>query len=161
MSTSTHGEHGRSTLIALIVIAVIAVGAYVLLAGSDIQPTPPANNDGSPPANDTPDPRQPGTTTPPDDPDAGNGVETEREFPTKVVYTTDMGSDEEPYRTDCQERGGTFNECGSICSPDADMCAEVCAYTCDDIPTNGTGEGTTTNDENSAATSSPSDPDAQ
>jgi len=52
-------------------------------------------------------------------------------FPTKIVYGTSQTSDVEYYERDCERRGGTFNECGTPCEPDAEICATVCAYTCD------------------------------
>jgi len=52
-------------------------------------------------------------------------------FPGKIVYTTDSTADPTPFQKDCAERGGVFNACGSICPPDAEMCATVCAYTCE------------------------------
>lgn len=59
-------------------------------------------------------------------------VEIISEFPgEKVVYTTDSSLDQSVYENDCQERGGEFNSCGNICEPNADFCAEVCAYTCE------------------------------
>ncbi|MEX0672927.1 MAG: hypothetical protein WDZ82_01750 [Candidatus Paceibacterota bacterium] len=56
------------------------------------------------------------------------------EFSDKVVYTIDLGVDTQPLIEDCSERGGEFSECGSVCEPEAEMCASVCAYTCDGIP---------------------------
>ncbi len=49
----------------------------------------------------------------------------------KIVYTIDLSVDEERLRLDCSERGGKFNECGSPCGPDEDVCMAVCAYTCE------------------------------
>lgn len=72
-----------------------------------------------------------------DDSSGDNGdsqpVQIEERFDSKVVYTTDMSANREALMADCELRGGEFNECGSICPSDADMCAEVCAYTCDNI----------------------------
>ena len=53
-----------------------------------------------------------------------------QEYAKKVVYTTDRSLDAAPLQADCTERGGTFQDCGSPCAPDADMCTQVCAYTC-------------------------------
>ena len=51
-------------------------------------------------------------------------------FGNKIVYTSDMSQNQALYKKDCQSRGGTFNSCGSVCAPDAEICAQVCAYTC-------------------------------
>ncbi len=53
------------------------------------------------------------------------------EFPGKVVYTTDMSLDPASFEEDCRERNGVFNACGDICPPEAEMCATVCAFTCE------------------------------
>lgn len=50
----------------------------------------------------------------------------------KIVYTT-TATDPAPFKEDCDKRGGTFNECGSPCGPDAEFCIEVCAYTCENL----------------------------
>lgn len=58
--------------------------------------------------------------------------EIENIFKDKVVYGTGLeDKDPQPYKENCEARGGTFNECGSPCDPEADFCIEVCAYTCD------------------------------
>lgn len=62
-----------------------------------------------------------------------SAVPIESEFETKVVYTTNMETDMAPLRADCKTRGGTFNSCGTSCAPDAAICTEVCAYTCENI----------------------------
>lgn len=54
-------------------------------------------------------------------------------YDNKVVYTTDMSYGTDVLKNDCQARGGTFNACGSICSPEMSICTDVCAYTCDSI----------------------------
>jgi hypothetical protein len=54
-----------------------------------------------------------------------------REYDGKIVYTTDIETDAGPLRADCERRGGEFDECGDICPPGAEMCAQVCAYTCE------------------------------
>lgn len=59
------------------------------------------------------------------------GVIIENDFGAKIVYTTDMSVDRVPLEAHCAAQGGSFNECGSICPPDADFCAAVCAYTCE------------------------------
>jgi hypothetical protein len=45
-------------------------------------------------------------------------VPVQEAFPTKIVYTTEVEADTAALEADCRERGGTFNECGSICAPD-------------------------------------------
>lgn len=52
-------------------------------------------------------------------------------FPDKVIYTTDMNEGKSKYEADCRERGGTFKECGSPCPASAEVCIQVCAYTCE------------------------------
>jgi len=55
-------------------------------------------------------------------------------FDDKIVYTTDMSLERTPLKAHCTEFGGLFNECGSPCPSDTDeVCAEVCAYTCEDL----------------------------
>lgn len=61
-------------------------------------------------------------------------IPVEARFEDKIVYTTDVDADTVSLRTHCEELGGTLNRCGTICSPDAEICAEVCAYTCEGIP---------------------------
>lgn len=62
-------------------------------------------------------------------------VPIENDFGSKIVYTTDTTVDTQAYEEHCREIGGMFNECGNICAPDADFCASVCAYTCENIAT--------------------------
>jgi hypothetical protein len=57
-------------------------------------------------------------------------VEIMNQYDSKIVYTTDVGTDAEPFAKDCRERGGEFSECGSVCEPGAEMCTQQCAYTC-------------------------------
>lgn len=64
-------------------------------------------------------------------PTPGNNLPVEQEFEGKIVYTTDTELDSAPFESDCETRGGVFNSCGTVCEPGADMCAQVCAYTCD------------------------------
>jgi hypothetical protein len=52
------------------------------------------------------------------------------EYPEKIVYTTDRDVDVAVLRTDCENRDGVFNECGSPCA-EGEVCVEVCAYTCE------------------------------
>lgn len=49
----------------------------------------------------------------------------------KVVYTTDTSLATEPFIKDCNLRKGKFNSCGTVCAPSADVCTQVCAYTCE------------------------------
>lgn len=58
-------------------------------------------------------------------------IEIEAEFNTKIVYTTNAEAPIGLLKTDCEIRGGVFNECGTICGPDVEMCPSVCAYTCE------------------------------
>lgn len=52
-------------------------------------------------------------------------------FEGKIVYSTDSSLDTTPLKEDCTERGGTFNECGTTCAPGAEVCVDVCAFTCE------------------------------
>lgn len=61
-------------------------------------------------------------------------VPVQAEFENKVVYTTDQSIKTAPLTEDCRRRGGEFNVCGNVCSPDADACDDVCAYTCELAP---------------------------
>ncbi len=56
----------------------------------------------------------------------------EKRFEGMVVYGLETVSDLEleKLKMDCQQRNGTFNECGSSCAPDAQACIAACAYTC-------------------------------
>lgn len=58
-------------------------------------------------------------------------VPIESEFESKIVYTTDSLADTGPLIEHCEASGGTFNACGSICESDAEICAAVCAFTCE------------------------------
>ncbi len=75
----------------------------------------------------------------PDETDQPVSVEVpvEQMYASKIVYTTDMSVDQQALIRDCEQRGGMFDSCGSPCAPDADFCAQVCAYVCTDIPENG------------------------
>jgi hypothetical protein len=64
-------------------------------------------------------------------PTPGDELPIENEFDSKIVYTTNTDLDAGPFEADCEAREGVFNDCGSSCEPEADFCAEVCAYTCD------------------------------
>lgn len=78
------------------------------------------------PAPRAPADEQPGATA--------SSVPIENDFGSTVVYGTDRSLAEAPLRADCARRGGTFNTCGSPCRPGTDMCAQVCAFTCENIP---------------------------
>jgi hypothetical protein len=73
-------------------------------------------------------------------PETGDGdatddaVTIEEDFVSKLVYTTQTDQNDKKYRAHCAARGGTFEPCGNICAPDAEACADVCAFTCSDIP---------------------------
>lgn len=55
----------------------------------------------------------------------------EEVFSDKIVYGTGLSEDLIPsLQQDCQERQGTFSECGSPCASDAELCITVCAYVC-------------------------------
>lgn len=58
-------------------------------------------------------------------------IQLQAKFADKVVYTADQSVDVEPLKQDCARRGGTFNNCGSPCTTDAEVCVEVCAFTCE------------------------------
>ncbi len=53
-------------------------------------------------------------------------------FQGRLVYGIAADTDVDRWQADCAARGGYFNNCGSICGPEAEMCAEVCAYTCEE-----------------------------
>ena len=54
-------------------------------------------------------------------------------FSKKIVYTTNENFNKDVLIKDCTKRGGTFNECGSVCDDERkDMaCITVCAMTCE------------------------------
>ncbi len=52
-------------------------------------------------------------------------------FGDKIVYTTAQDIDTAEIRADCDDRGGSFNECGSVCPNDEASCVDTCAYTCE------------------------------
>ncbi len=60
-----------------------------------------------------------------------NGLPMMEEFLTKIVYTTDIELAATAFKADCGLRDGTFDECGTVCEPEAEFCTQVCAYTCD------------------------------
>lgn len=62
-----------------------------------------------------------------------DNISTQAEFDSKIVYTTDTTIPPEQFQLHCKSLGGEFNECGTPCAPDADVCAQVCAFTCENI----------------------------
>lgn len=62
---------------------------------------------------------------------SGPSMPTEAEFPNKIVYGTSQDLDAEALKKDCDARGGQFNTCGSVCGPEAEVCIQVCAFTCE------------------------------
>lgn len=58
-------------------------------------------------------------------------IKVEKDFGNKIVY--DMNQNKDNLVIDCNARGGTFNECGSVCASDAEICTKQCALTCEDI----------------------------
>ncbi len=135
-------QEGNTAIIAVIVVALLAVGAYLLITGTgESQPAQPNEEPPDAPATTGPAATntEPTGSIPP-----GEELPIRQTFDNKVVYTTDVGLDTEAFKSDCRERGGEFNECGSVCAPDAEMCIEVCAYTCDEIGTSTAETATTT-----------------
>ena len=61
-------------------------------------------------------------------------ISIESDFGVKIVYGTSQSVDTAPLIKDCEVRGGVFNTCGSPCESDAEMCIDVCAFTCESIP---------------------------
>jgi len=62
---------------------------------------------------------------------ASPDVPIQNDYGTKIVYTSNTGTSTSPFIRHCESIGGTFNECGNVCPPDADTCASVCAFTCE------------------------------
>lgn len=52
-------------------------------------------------------------------------------FNHKIVYTTDQTADTYELQQDCRRRRGRFNFCGNTCATEQEMCAQVCAFTCE------------------------------
>ncbi len=71
------------------------------------------------------------TPAPEQTPEPGETL-VESTFTGKVVYAS--SADEADAAADCEERGGTFNTCGSPCAPDAEVCIQLCVLTCE-LPT--------------------------
>lgn len=55
-------------------------------------------------------------------------------FGSKIVYETGDNEDETALRQHCATEGGLYKSCGNTCAPDAEVCTEVCAHTCEQIP---------------------------
>lgn len=79
-------------------------------------------------------PEQPPMTYPdkPSSPVMGSPV-VASDFGSKIVYDQTNGTAIEALEKDCAARGGTFNECGSICAPDAQACVMMCGRTCENL----------------------------
>lgn len=58
-------------------------------------------------------------------------VPIQSQFENKIVYGVGGDLDVASLEKDCQVRGGNFNTCGNVCAPDAGVCIQVCAYTCE------------------------------
>ncbi|MBD3156769.1 hypothetical protein GF369_02975, partial [Candidatus Peregrinibacteria bacterium] len=56
-------------------------------------------------------------------------VAIQNEFPGKIVYEMDNGT--QAMIEDCNERDGSFNECGNGCAESAEICATVCVPVCE------------------------------
>lgn len=85
----------------------------------------------------------PAATIPAGEP--GGAAQTEPEVPVQdrfgstIVYGVNPSVPLERLRADCERRGGTLNTCGSPCAPGAEVCAQVCAVTCEGTRTPGDG----------------------
>jgi hypothetical protein len=80
-----------------------------------------------------PDQEQSTGNTPTGNSSATLEVPVEKVFNNKIVYTTSREVNKSKLSNHCKQKGGEFNTCGRVCGPDTDMCAEVCAYTCEDL----------------------------
>jgi len=51
----------------------------------------------------------------------------------KIIYRTNRSNPQENdnARKDCERRGGQFHPCGSTCAPNAEVCTQECALTCE------------------------------
>lgn len=58
-------------------------------------------------------------------------VTIQKEFDNKLVYNIDDSIPIEDYKNHCIVNWWTFNECWSVCWPDAETCIEMCTYTCE------------------------------
>jgi hypothetical protein len=55
------------------------------------------------------------------------------DFGSKIVYELVGQFTIADLKQDCASRGGTFNECGTVCSPDSEVCIKMCGLTCENI----------------------------
>jgi hypothetical protein len=55
------------------------------------------------------------------------------DFGNRIIYSISIPEDLAPYKQDCSRRGGKFNECGSPCSDESEVCIAVCALTCENL----------------------------
>ncbi len=62
---------------------------------------------------------------------SNNDIAVKKEFDNKLVYEIDDSIPIESYKNSCKKSWWTFNKCWSSCWPDAEMCIQVCAYTCE------------------------------
>lgn len=63
--------------------------------------------------------------------DIAKDVPIEARHENRIIYTFETSLPEDPFVRHCTLEGGTFNSCGSPCPPDAELCAQVCVYTCE------------------------------
>jgi hypothetical protein len=91
-------------LIVILILAAIGFLAWYFIFGQD-------NND--------------------DNGSKSSDVPIKERFENKIIYTSNQDADVDKLKQHCREEGGEFNECGSVCAPDAAACAQVCAYTCE------------------------------
>ncbi len=59
------------------------------------------------------------------------GITVGAQYENKFVYAYDQEADVSAMRAHCRKYGGSFNECGSPCAPDAEVCQAVCVFTCE------------------------------
>ena len=53
----------------------------------------------------------------------------------RIIYGTSATAEEEQlWRVGCTNLRGQFETCGSPCTNDAETCISVCAFTCENIP---------------------------
>lgn len=120
----------------IVIIGAIVIGAF-LLYGNEINALYNQYFGEKVVQQEEPDVAEPDVEEPdieePLDEEPTDKIEISGIYENKIVYTTETSQNTAPYKADCNNRGGAFNDCGSPCGPDADFCIEVCAYTCDDI----------------------------
>lgn len=64
---------------------------------------------------------------------ADEAVPVQDRYGSTIVYGVNPTVPVDRLRADCERRGGTLNTCGSPCPPEADVCAQVCAVTCEGV----------------------------